>query len=69
MMTVAGSSMFSLKDIRNAFLVVLWFMFLTFPLMVIKVNPIERIVTWRWQNMLYVGLRQLLPLSGRAAST
>jgi branched-chain amino acid transport system permease protein len=47
--------MISLKDIRSAFLVALWFVFLTFPLMVIKVNPIERIITWRWQNMLYIG--------------
>jgi len=47
--------MISLKDIRGAFLVSLWFVFLTFPLMVIKVNPIERIITWRWQNMLYIG--------------
>jgi len=47
--------MFSLKDIRKAFLIALWFIFLTFPLMVVKVNPIERVVTWRWQNMLFVG--------------
>ena len=47
--------MLSLRDIRNGVLVSLWFVFLTFPLLVIKVNPIERIVTWRWQNMLYIG--------------
>jgi branched-chain amino acid transport system permease protein len=47
--------MVSLKDIRNAFLVALRFIFLTFPLMVIKVNPIEKVITWRWQNMLYIG--------------
>lgn len=46
--------MVSLKDIRNALLVALWFVFLTFPLLVIKVNPIERVITWRWQNMLYI---------------
>jgi len=58
--------MISLKDIRNAFLVALWFMFLTFPLMVIKVNPIERVVTWRWHNMLYVaGGSFVLFLAGR----
>jgi branched-chain amino acid transport system ATP-binding protein len=27
-------------------------MFLTFPVMVIRVNPIENIVEWRWWNML-----------------
>jgi branched-chain amino acid transport system permease protein len=46
--------MISLKDLKNAFLVALWFVFLTFPLMVIKVNPFERTIDWRWQNMGYV---------------
>lgn len=31
-------------------------MFLTFPIMVIRVNPIEKIVEWRWRNMLFIGL-------------
>ncbi len=31
-------------------------MFLTFPIMVIRVNTIEKIVEWRWENMLYVGV-------------
>jgi branched-chain amino acid transport system permease protein len=46
--------MITLQDIKKAFLVSLWFVFLTFPLMVIKINPYERIVTWRWANMLYI---------------
>ncbi|MBW1749470.1 MAG: branched-chain amino acid ABC transporter permease [Deltaproteobacteria bacterium] len=46
--------MISFKDLKNAFLVALWFVFLTFPLMVIKVNPFERTIDWRWQNMGYV---------------
>jgi len=46
--------MITWQDIRKAFLVALWFVFLTFPLMVIKVNPFEKIVIWRWGNMLYV---------------
>ncbi len=46
--------MISLKDLKNAFLVALWFVFLTFPIMVIKVNPFERTFGWRWQNMIYV---------------
>ncbi|WP_446008344.1 high-affinity branched-chain amino acid ABC transporter permease LivM [Candidatus Electrothrix sp.] len=45
-----------LTYLKNAFLVSLWFCFLTFPIMVIKVNPYEETVVWRWQNMLYVGL-------------
>ena len=45
---------FSLMHLKKAFLVALWFCFLTFPIMVIKVNPYEETVVWRWQNMLYV---------------
>lgn len=52
--------MISLKDIRNGFFVGLWFVFLTFPIMVIKVNPIENSITWRWHNMLYVGFGAFL---------
>ncbi len=33
-----------------------WFMFLTFPIMVIRVNPVERIIEWRWNNMILVGI-------------
>jgi len=46
--------MISLKDLKKAFLVALWFVFLTFPIMVIKVNPFERTFDFRWLNMLYV---------------
>jgi len=45
-----------LADIRESFVVALWFMFLTFPIMVIQVNTIEKTIIWRWQNMLYVGI-------------
>ena len=31
-------------------------MFLTFPIMVIRVNTIEKVIEWRWQNLLIVGL-------------
>ncbi|MBW2592104.1 MAG: branched-chain amino acid ABC transporter permease [Deltaproteobacteria bacterium] len=31
-------------------------MFLTFPLMVLRVNTIHNVVEWRWQNMLIVGV-------------
>lgn len=46
--------MFSIKEIQRCLLLSLWFVFLTFPIMVIKVDPLERIVYWRWENMLYV---------------
>jgi len=48
--------MFSLKELRRAFLTSLWFMFLTFPLLVMKVNTINDTVVWRWMNLLYVGV-------------
>lgn len=31
-------------------------MFLTFPIMVIRVDTIEKTIQWRWMNMVYVGL-------------
>ncbi len=46
--------MFYLNEIKRAFLTSLWFVFLTFPIVVIKVDPIERIVRWRWENSLYM---------------
>ncbi|MDO9042130.1 MAG: branched-chain amino acid ABC transporter permease [Desulfocapsaceae bacterium] len=48
--------MMTVKEIKKSLLVSLWFVFLTFPIMVIKVNPIERTVTWRWSNVLYVAV-------------
>lgn len=46
--------MVSLKELRKAVLTSLWFVFLTFPIMVIKVDPIERTVHWRWENAFYM---------------
>lgn len=43
-----------LKELKKAFFTSLWFVFLTFPIMVVKVDPIERIVRWRWANAVYV---------------
>ena len=48
--------MFNFSEIKRSLLVSLWFMFLTFPILVIRVNPIEKIVVWRWGNMLMVGI-------------
>ncbi|QEN07394.1 branched-chain amino acid ABC transporter permease [Oceanispirochaeta crateris] len=48
--------MFSIKELKRAFLTSLWFMFLTFPLLVMKVNTITDTVIWRWMNLLYVGV-------------
>ncbi len=35
-------------------------MFLTFPIMVIRVNPIEKIIEWRWNNLILVGAGSFL---------
>ena len=42
-------------EIKKSLLVSVWFMFLTFPVMVIRVNTIEKEIEWRWGNMLLVG--------------
>jgi branched-chain amino acid transport system permease protein len=52
--------MVNLSEIKKSFLVSLWFMFLTFPIMVIRVNPIEKLIEWRWWNMVLVGVGSFL---------
>lgn len=40
-------------------------MFLTFPIMVIRVNTVENVVEWRWNNMIIIGAGSFFfPLSG-----
>jgi len=46
----------SLQQIKKSALVALWFVFLTFPIMVIRVNTIEDVVQWRWYNILWVAI-------------
>ncbi len=53
-------TMISIQDFKRSLLVSLWFVFLSFPIMVIQVNPTERTVVWRWSNMLYVAVASLL---------
>ena len=48
--------MINFEEIKRSFLVCLWFMFLTFPIMVIRVNTVENVIEWRWFNLLIVGL-------------
>ncbi|MCK9392762.1 MAG: branched-chain amino acid ABC transporter permease [Syntrophales bacterium] len=47
-------------QIRQSLIIALWFMFLTFPVLVVRVNTIEKVVEWRWPNMLYVGIGSFL---------
>ncbi|HHH40084.1 MAG TPA: high-affinity branched-chain amino acid ABC transporter permease LivM, partial [Sedimenticola sp.] len=44
------------QELKRSLLVSFWFVFLTFPIMVIKVDPIERVVQWRWENMYFVAI-------------
>ncbi len=48
--------MLFVKELKKALGVSLWFVFLTFPIMVIKVDPIERIIRYRWENAAYVAI-------------
>lgn len=42
-------------ELKKAVLSALWFVFLTFPFLVVKVSPIDQVVVWRWPNMILVG--------------
>jgi len=45
-----------MKYAKNSLLASLWFIFLTFPLMVIKVNTVTDTVIWRWYNLAIVAV-------------
>ncbi len=45
-----------MRQFKRSLLLAAWFMILTFPLLVVRVNTIEKTVLWRWRNLLYVGL-------------
>ncbi|MEB8431959.1 high-affinity branched-chain amino acid ABC transporter permease LivM [Cocleimonas sp. KMM 6892] len=49
-----------ITEITRSLKVALWFVFLTFPLLVIKVDALEKTVEYRWQNMLYVAIGTFL---------
>jgi branched-chain amino acid transport system permease protein len=48
------------SELKKSLLVSLWFMFLTFPIMVIRVNTVENIIQWRWSNLFFVGVGSFL---------
>lgn len=48
------------KEIKRMIGISLWFVFLTFPIMVIRVNQIDQTITWRWHNMAYIGIGTFL---------
>ncbi|MCW7754950.1 branched-chain amino acid ABC transporter permease [Desulfobotulus sp. H1] len=48
--------MSGLDEVKKSLTAAVWFMFLTFPIMVVRVRPLDRTIEWRWDNMIYVGL-------------
>lgn len=44
------------NEIKKSIIASVWFMFLTFPIMVMKVNTVTQTVEWRWHNMALVGV-------------
>jgi branched-chain amino acid transport system permease protein len=48
--------MINLREIKKSLLTALWFVFLTFPIMVIRVNTVEKTIVWRWHNMIAVAV-------------
>jgi branched-chain amino acid transport system permease protein len=48
------------RVVKKALLVSLWFIFLTFPIMVVRVNPVAELIEWRWRNMALVGAASFL---------
>jgi len=50
--------------LKSSLLASVWFVFLTFPLLVIKVNTLKGTVEWRWINMLWVALGAFVLAAG-----
>ena len=48
--------MVTVSEIKKSILASLWFMFLTFPILVIRVNTIDNVIEWRWGRMAMVGV-------------
>jgi branched-chain amino acid transport system permease protein len=45
----------AVSETLKSLVVAVWFMFLTFPIMAVKVNTVEKFITWRLMNVVYVG--------------
>jgi branched-chain amino acid transport system permease protein len=49
-----------MQGLKKSLLTAIWFMFLTFPIMVIRVNTIEKTIVWRWENLALIGISVFL---------
>lgn len=56
MITAKKDIMNPMKHILRSLLISIWFMFLTFPILVVYINPLNYSVTWRWNYMVEVGI-------------
>jgi branched-chain amino acid transport system permease protein len=45
-----------MEGFKKSLLTAAWFMFLTLPIMVIRVDTIEKTIEWRWENLALVGV-------------
>ena len=45
-----------LEELKKSLGVAVWMLFLTFPIMIIKVNTIEKTVDWRWDRLAWIGI-------------
>jgi branched-chain amino acid transport system permease protein len=43
------------QEIKKSLLAAIWFMFLAFPILVVRVNTIERTVAWHWVRWIWLG--------------
>ena len=48
--------MITKKEIKQSLLIAFWFVLLTFPILVFKVNTIKQTVVFRWSSMIYVAV-------------
>lgn len=48
--------MFNTKEIKKSLIASVWLIFLTFPIMVIKVNTIDNTIQWRWNYLVIIGI-------------
>jgi branched-chain amino acid transport system permease protein len=49
-----------MRELSRGLLASLWMVVLTAPLLVVRVNTTDKVVTWRWGNMLWMAIGSLL---------
>jgi len=44
------------NELKQSTIAAIWFVFLTFPLMVVRVNTSDQLVEWRWMSLVWVAV-------------